>query len=64
MIAQLTEITLTNEDGDCLRIRVSEADNDVAEISIPDERFWFPLDEWSEISSAVEKICGKVGPNG
>ena len=58
MNEHITEITLTNEDGEQLRIRRDKDDDDVAQIEIHDNTFWFACNEWSMVTDAIGKICG------
>ena len=57
MEEKITEITLLNEDGESLRVRVDKDDEDIVEIEITDNTFWFKKDEWKKLAESLEKIC-------
>ena len=53
----VTEITLQNEDSDQLKIRIDSEDNDISEIEIEGNKYWFRKEEWECISDAIKEIC-------
>ena len=57
MEEKITEITFLNEDGESLRVRIAKDDEDIVEIEISDNKFWFKKDEWKKLVESVELIC-------
>ena len=57
MEEKITEITLLNEDGETLRVRIAKDDEDIVGIEISDCKFWFEKNEWKKLAESLEKIC-------
>ena len=57
MEEKITEITLLNEDGESLRVRIDRYNEGIIVIEITDNTFWFKKDEWKKLVESLELIC-------
>ena len=57
MEEKITEITLSNKDGESIRVRIDKYNEGIVEIEITDNTFWFEKDAWKKLAESLEKIC-------
>jgi hypothetical protein len=59
LTTKMTELRITNEEGDYLLVSCDRDDSEVAELCIDgDSTFWFSKSDKDAIINAINAICG------